>query len=145
MPVHACKALADSKQQISWIGLAAAVQYNELAEEYLGKWGGYFAMLVNVLALCALGITQVLLSAQPCLIALLGSYCSLPAYNYIWELWSIDSCSDKAAGAQIIACSSDVHILGPDLDKRDWALIFGVRTPCTLLLDSSCRSPHDRL
>ena len=49
--------------QPSLTGQPLLLQYNELAEEYLGKWGGYFAMLVNVLALCALGITQVL----PCI------------------------------------------------------------------------------
>ena len=34
---------------------------------------------------------------------------------------------DMRPAAQIIACSSDIHILAPGLDKRDWALIFGVR------------------
>ena len=35
------------------------LQYNELAHAYLGPIGGYFTMLINILALGSLGVTQV--------------------------------------------------------------------------------------
>lgn len=87
------------------------LQYHEIAQEYIGKHGRNFILLVNILALGSLAVVQ------------------------------------------IIACASDIHIMAPDLDKRNWALVFGVsrlvkclqhgappycmrcvKTPCSVLL-----------
>ncbi|KAK9807255.1 hypothetical protein WJX73_003504 [Symbiochloris irregularis] len=68
------------------------LQYHELMSVYLGKWGGYLTLAINILALGSLGVVQ------------------------------------------IIACASDIHILAPGLNKRDWALIFGGASCLTILI-----------
>ena len=40
------------------------LQYHELMSVYIGKWGGYLTLAVNILALGSLGVVQIIACAS---------------------------------------------------------------------------------